>query len=195
VLGRRGNAGGYGAHPRSPGLTTQVAHTADLDPADLRAARALLDEAFGDEMTEPAWDHALGGVHVLAWESGELVGHGSVIQRRLLYRGRTLRAGYVEGLAVRADRRRRGIGAALMAELERVVRAAYDLGALGATEEGARLYTARGWRRWQGETWALGPGGPVRTAEHDGDVYVLEVALELDLRERLTCGWREGDVW
>jgi hypothetical protein len=27
-------------------------------------------------------------------------------------------------------------------------------------------------------------------------VYVLPVAgLELDLDERLTCDWREGDVW
>ena len=35
------------------------------------------------------------------------------------------------------------------------MRAAYDLGALGATDEGAALYVAHGWRRWQGETWAL----------------------------------------
>ena len=27
------------------------------------------------------------------------------------------------------------------------------------------------------------------------DVYVLEVREPLDLHERLTCDWREGDVW
>ena len=36
-------------------------------------------------MTDHDWEHALGGVHALVWEGGELVGHASVIQRRLLY--------------------------------------------------------------------------------------------------------------
>lgn len=43
------------------------------------------------------WDHALGGLHELAWEGFELVGHASVVGRRLLHAGRTLRVGYVEG--------------------------------------------------------------------------------------------------
>jgi len=73
-------------------------------------------------MTDDAWDHALGGMHALAWEAGQLVGHASVVQRRLLHRGRALRAGYVEGVAVRADRRGHGYGAAMMDEIERVVR-------------------------------------------------------------------------
>jgi aminoglycoside 2'-N-acetyltransferase I len=191
----RRRAGAYGG----PGLTArrhvQVGHTADLDPAVLRAARVLLDEVFGTEMTEEAWDHALGGVHALAWEEGSLVGHASVVQRRLIYRGRTLRTGYVEGVAVRADRRRQGMGGAMMSELERIVRAAYDLGALGASDQGAALYVARGWRQWQGETWALTPSGPVRTASEDGEVYVVEAGMPLALHERLTCDWREGDVW
>ncbi len=174
----------------------QLAHTAELDASVLQAARALLDDVFAAEMTDHAWDHALGGVHALAWESGELVGHAALIQRRLLYRGRTLRAGYVEGVAVRADQRRRGHGGALMAELESIIRSAYDLGALGATDEGASLYAARGWRQWQGELWVLSPSGPQRTASEDGDVYVFDVGpLELDVREKLTCDWREGHVW
>ena len=165
----------------------QVAHTAVLDAAKLRAIRALLDEVFGQGMTDHAWDHALGGMHALAWEAGELVGHASVVQRRLIYTGRALRTGYVEGVAVRADRRRRGVGGTMMEPLERVIRAAYDLGALGASDEGARFYAGRGWRHWQGETWALTPSGPVRTESEDGDVYVFEVGTPLDLRERLTC--------
>ena len=174
----------------------QIAHTAELDDATLRAARALLDHVFGAEMTDHAWDHAVGGLHALAWEDGALIGHGSVVQRRLVYRGRTLRAGYVEGVAVRADRRRQGVGGAVMAELERLIRAAYDVGALGASDAGAALYVARGWRQWRGETWALAPAGPVRTEGEDGDVYVLAVGgLELDVHERLTCDWREGDIW
>ena len=60
-----------------------------------------------------------------------------MVQRRLLHGGRALRAGYVEGVGVRADRQRRGHGAALMAALERMIRGAYDLGALGATDAAA----------------------------------------------------------
>ena len=146
-------------------------------------------------MTEHAWDHALGGVHALVWEHGALVGHASVVQRRLLYRGRTLRTGYIEAVAVRADRRRQGVGGTVMAEVERVIGAGYELGALGATDEGALLYSSRGWRQWRGETWALSPTGPVRTAREDHDVHVLEVREPLDLHERLTCDWREGDLW
>lgn len=172
-----------------------VAHSADLDAETLRAIRALLDQVFGAEMTDHDWDHALGGVHAFVAEDGALIGHASVVQRRLLYGGRALRTGYVESVAVRADRRRRGVGAAMMNELERVIRGAYELGALGATAEGAALYTSRGWRQWKGETWALSPSGPVRTQSEDGDVYVLEVATPLDLTAKLTCDWRDGDVW
>jgi aminoglycoside 2'-N-acetyltransferase I len=173
----------------------RTAHTADLEPATLDAARALLDDVFGDEMTDEDWEHALGGVHALAWEAGELVGHASVVQRRLLHRGRALRTGYVEGVAVRADRRRRGHGAALMGALERVIRGAYELGALGATDEGAQLYTSRGWVRWQGPTSVLAPTGLTRTKEEDGFIYVLPVSAQLDTSEALTCDWRDGDVW
>jgi aminoglycoside 2'-N-acetyltransferase I len=173
----------------------RTAHTADLDAATLTAARALLDAVFGEDMTDEDWEHALGGIHALVWENDELIGHGSVVQRRLLHGGRAVRTGYVEGIAVRADRRRRGHGAAVMEALERVVRGAYELGALGATDEGADLYTRRGWKQWQGPLFALTPAGVIRTEEEDGSIYVLPVAVPLDLSGELTCDWRDGDVW
>jgi len=125
----------------------RTAHTSDLDAATLRAARALLDAVFGDDMSEHDWEHALGGVHALVWEDGELVGHASVVQRRLLHGGRALRAGYVEGVAVSASRRRRGHGGAMMAALERVIRGAYDAGApvggLAFSRDDRRLVVVR----------------------------------------------------
>jgi aminoglycoside 2'-N-acetyltransferase I len=173
-----------------------VAHTADLGEAVLGAARALLYEVFGHEMTEDDWEHALGGMHALVWgEEGRLVGHGSVVQRRLMHGGRALRTGYVEGVAVCALRRGRGHGAAVMAELERIVLAAYDLGALGSTDDAAGFYAARGWVQWQGPTFALTPSGRVRTADDDGGVFVLPAAASLDPAGELSCDWREGDVW
>ena len=140
----------------------RTAHTADVDAATLAAARALLYEAF-DDMTEDDWEHSLGGVHALAFDGDTLVGHAAVVQRRLLHGGRALRTGYVEGVAVRADQRRRGHGAAMMDALERVIRGAYDLGALGATDEAVALYAGRGWQQWRGPSSALTPNGIRRT--------------------------------
>jgi aminoglycoside 2'-N-acetyltransferase I len=96
---------------------------------------------------------------------------------------------------VRADRRGRGLGAALMGALEHVLRGAYDLGALGAADAAVRLYEARGWKRWRGPTSALTPTGIRRTQDDDGSVYVLPLATPLDLDGALTCDWRDGDVW
>jgi aminoglycoside 2'-N-acetyltransferase I len=173
----------------------RTAHTADLDVATLRAARRLLDAVFEGDLTDHDWEHALGGVHALLWEEDELIGHASVVQRRLLHGGRALRAGYVEGVGVLASRRRRGHGAALMAALERVIRGAYVLGALGTTDGAAGFYAARGWRQWAGPTSALTPAGIARTRDEDGGIYVLPVSVELDPSGALTCDWRDGDVW
>ncbi len=174
---------------------TQVAHTADLDSAELSAARELTLEVFGDEVTDLDWEHALGGMHVLLWEGERLVGHGAVILRRLLYGERALRTGYIESVVVRAERRRRGYGTRVMEELERLLRGGYELGALGASEMGAPFYASRGWKRWAGDTWALTPSGRVRTDDEDDDLYVFEVSVNLDPTQDLTCDWREGNVW
>lgn len=172
----------------------RLARTADLPAGTLAAVRRLLEAGFAD-LDESDLAHALGGVHALAWEDGELIGHAAVVPRLLRHAGRTLRTGYVEGVAVRADRRRRGHAGALMAEVEQVVRATYELGALSATTEGAALYTARGWQLWRGPTSALTPAGVRRTADDDGGVHVLPVTGPLDLDGELTCDWRPGDLW
>jgi aminoglycoside 2'-N-acetyltransferase I len=173
----------------------RVAHTGDLDPATLGAARELLVAAFEGDIDEHDWEHSLGGMHALAWEDGEVVAHAALVQRRLLHRGRALRAGYVEGVGVRADRRGRGLGAAVMAPLERLLRGAYDLGALGATDDAIPLYERHGWQRWRGPLSALTPHGVVRTPDEEGAVFVLPAGAELDLDGELTCDWRDGDVW
>jgi aminoglycoside 2'-N-acetyltransferase I len=170
-------------------------HTGQLDPAVLDGAHELLDQVFDGELTDEDWEHCLGGVHALLWEGPELIGHAALIQRRLLHNGRALRTGYVEGVGVRRAARRRGHGTALMAALEQVARNAYELAALGATEEATAFYAGRGWRPWQGPTSALTPAGLLRTEEEDGWIYVLPLAAKLDIRGELVCDWREGDAW
>jgi aminoglycoside 2'-N-acetyltransferase I len=180
-----------------------VAHTAQLDPATLEGARRMVVAAFVTErgssapgsFTDEDWAHALGGMHALVHDGGELVAHGAVVQRRFLHAGRSWRVGYVEAVAVAAGARRRGHGRAVMAALEGVIGRAYDFGALSATDDGAPLYRACGWQVWRGPVSALAPSGLLRTPDEDGAVHVLPLAADLDLAAELTCDWRDGDLW
>jgi aminoglycoside 2'-N-acetyltransferase I len=172
-----------------------LVHTAHLSPVARRAARSLVEHAFAGDFGDDDWDHALGGLHALVHDGGTLVAHGALVQRRVLHGGRTLRAGYVEAVAVHPGLRRRGYASSVMAALEAVVRDAYDIGALSATDDGALLYRARGWQPWRGTTWALTPSGRMRTPEDDDAVFVLPAGAAPDLLGELTCDWRDGDLW
>ena len=173
----------------------RLAHTYELDAASLAKVRGLLEESFTDGFDDDDWDHALGGIHAVAVEDGAMVAHAAVVQRRILHGGRALRTGFVEAVAVRPDRQRRGLGAAVMRALDPVVRGAYELGALAAGEDAGRLYMSLGWQRWQGATWALTPRGTERTPDEDDSIYVLPVGTPVDFSGDLTCDWRDGDVW
>jgi aminoglycoside 2'-N-acetyltransferase I len=163
----------------------RVAHTAELDAALLAAVRQLLEDAFAGDFSEHDWQHALGGVHALAYADGSLVGHGSVVERTLTYDGRPLRTGYVEGMAVRADRRREGHGAAIMDALEHVIRDRFELGALASTEQALPFYAARGWVRWRGHT----------VPDGEAAVHVLPTSVAIDPAGELACDLRAGDLW
>jgi aminoglycoside 2'-N-acetyltransferase I len=173
----------------------RLAHTSDLTPRERQAIRGLLDVAYDGEFTDADWGHALGGTHAIVLDGRAVVAHGSVVPRQFLYEGRALKIGYVEALATRADRRRRGYGSRVMAELERIIRSTYDLGALGAADEAARMYLSRGWRAWGGPLHALTPSGVVPTPEERGCVYTFPPELTLDRSKPLCCDWRAGDVW
>ncbi|MGW0993073.1 GNAT family N-acetyltransferase [Streptomyces sp. NPDC002520] len=173
----------------------RTAHTAELDPAELRSVRALLDAAFDGGFSDEDWDHGLGGLHVLVRDETGIAAHGAVVMRRVRHRGRWLRAGYVEAVAVRPDARRMGFGGRVLGELERVIGRAYDLGALSASPEGALLYTSRGWRQWGGQVHGLSPDGIVRLREEEGDVFVWPaLAGALDHSQEFVLDWRDGDV-
>ncbi|GAB2688243.1 GNAT family N-acetyltransferase [Thalassiella azotivora] len=176
--------------------TVRTVRTADLDDATTTAARALLWAVF-DDMTEPDWEHCLGGVHALAYDGDDLVGHAALVERTLHHRGRALRTGYVEGVAVRRDRRGRGMGAAVMVPLEAHARRTCDLAALASTDEALGFYRHRGWLPWRGPTSVLTADGPRRTPDDDDAVLVLPVdaRVVLDLDEELTCDGRPGDPW
>ncbi len=144
-------------------MRVQVAHTAHVDVTRLEEFHRMLVEAFADDphgFTDADWNHCLGGMH--AWvetPAGTLIAHACVVARRLLHQRRSLRCGYVEGVVVRAERRREGLAGRVLDEVERIVRGAYDLGALGATAVAVPLYRSHGWEPWRGPLSALAPEG------------------------------------
>ncbi|MET9770741.1 GNAT family N-acetyltransferase [Streptomyces sp. NPDC006415] len=175
----------------------RTAPTFELTPAERAEIRDLLDTAFEGDFADEDWEHALGGVHALIRDAdGLLIAHGSVVQRRVLHTDRSYRAGYVEGVAVRADHRREGLGHRVMAALEHVIDAAHDFGALSASDAGAALYEARGWQVWPGRLTALGPDGPLPLPEEEGSTYVRPAAgrpLPAPAHP-LAFDWRNGDL-
>lgn len=179
-------------------MTARLVHTADLDNETRDEARRMVIDAFGGgdlDFTDADWDHTVGGMHALISHHGALIGHAAVVQRHLLYRDSALRCGYVEGVAVREDWRGQGLAGALMDAVEQVLRGAYELGALSASQAGRNLYAARGWLPWRGPTSVLAPTGIARTPDDDGSIFVLPVSVDLDTSEAITCDWRNGDVW
>ncbi len=169
-----------------------VTPTALLTESDLAEIRALADAAF-EEFTDADWSHALGGLHALVRVDGRIVAHGALVQRRLYVSGRTMRCGYVEAIAVHADHRRQGLGHQVMEALEAHA-PAYEVMALATSDEGAELYTARGWTLWRGPSSTLTPQGPQPTADDDGCIYVLG-GTDLDLDAPIACDFRDGDQW
>jgi aminoglycoside 2'-N-acetyltransferase I len=176
-------------------VEVRTVHTAELGADGLRAVRRLVADAFGTDFDDENFEHALGGMHALLSEDGALVAHGAVIQRRLLHGGRALRTGYVEAVAVRADRRRSGLGAGVMSALNPVLRGGYEIGALSASVQALDFYPALGWRPWPGTLSVLTPRGIVAMPEESGGVFVLPFATKLEWDGELTCDWRNGDVW
>jgi aminoglycoside 2'-N-acetyltransferase I len=163
----------------------RVASTAELDTETLASIRALLEEVFPGDFSDDDWEHALGGVHALAYDGDELVGHGSVVERRLVHDGRAVATGYIEGMGVRRAARGRGYGAAVMRVLEQQIDAGCELGALAATDEAAPFYARRGWVQWTGTT---DPDG-------EGAVYVRPGSAPVDTAGTLSADARSGDAW
>lgn len=175
-------------------MSVESVHTADLDPRELEAARAMVFDAFGGRFDQIDWRHSLGGIHVISRDAaGVIDGHSAIVARSFRHGSRQLRCGYVEGVAVRSDRRRRGIGDALMERTNAIVTHGYEIGGLGATNEGARLYARHDWTEWRGRLAAFGPAGAESVS--GGWVWVFDPHSLLDVTEPLTCDWRDGDRW
>jgi aminoglycoside 2'-N-acetyltransferase I len=85
-----------------------------------------------------------------------------------------------------------------MSEVNAVVRAGFELGALGTGR--FSFYERLGWERWRGPSYVRTPEGERATPDDDGALMVFRTPATptdplLDLDARISCDWRSGDVW
>ena len=163
------------------------------------AVRALLFAAFeGDEhggFTEDDWQHSVGGTHFIAEDGGRIVAHASVVDRDIRADGRPLRTGYVEAVATDPRNQRRGIGTALMKQVNQHLATAYELGVLGTGSQ--PFYERLGWFIWRGPSFVRTNDGDEPTPDEDGYImaFLTPTTPELNLDGPISCEWRPGDVW
>lgn len=185
--------------PGARAVEVRSVQSRDADRDDLRAAEQLVKQSFGREFRDNDWRHGLGGTHVFVDDDdGLLVAHAAIVPRVIRHGANELKVGYVEAVAVRPDCQGRGLGRVLMEQVESIVRAEYQLGALNAIKDAVQFYRHRGWALWTGATGALDrAGGVISTDDTEDRIMLLgsRFALNLDLRSMLICDQRAGDLW
>src|SRR5262249_26901482 len=160
--------------------------TDELTPYEVETLYRLFDAAWPapDDFTDDDWQHALGGVHVLAEVDGRIVSHASVVPRTIEVGGAPIDVGYVEAVAVWPADQRQGYGCTVMREIAAIIDADYQLGMLGTGEHA--FYTRLGWVTWRGPSSVRLTDGTVRmTPDEDGYLMALPTPqmpeLDLDL--------------
>jgi aminoglycoside 2'-N-acetyltransferase I len=183
--------------PHRPETVIRVERSAALVAADWTTLTDLCVAAFNEDW-DGYWESIGPGVHVIA-ENPErgIVAHAAIVER-LLYPGdATLRAGYVEAVAVVPDLQRKGLGTEVMEIINGMVDEGYELGALGTGSHG--FYAQLGWVIWRGPTWIRERDGSLqRSSDEDGDIMVRLTQMtppDLDLSLPIAVDWRPGEVW
>lgn len=176
-------------------LDVQVGTTSELSSERLAQIRELLTLAYDGEFTDADWYHTLGGVHVVVAEGDSVVAHAAVVSRNLEVGDKTLRCGYVEGVATAPTRQGEGLGSLVVEAAATVACGSYDIGALST---GRRAFYERlGWEPWQGPTFVRTAAGLVRTEDEDDGVMILRTpdTPDLDVTAPIACPDRAGDAW
>ena len=159
-----------------------------------------LCEAAFEEPFVSAWERVGPGVHVLGEMEGHVVAHAMIVDRRM-YLGHeadvALDVGYVEHVATLPELQGHGHGAAVMRDIDRIIRDEYALGALATGSIG--FYERLGWETWLGPTSVrMVEGERVRSTEDDGNVMIRRTSrspADLDLRAPIAIDWRAEEPW
>jgi aminoglycoside 2'-N-acetyltransferase I len=168
---------------------------ADLGVGLLGNARQVCGEAFAGSFTDDDWQHTQGGWRVVVHTGATVLAHAAVVPRRIELGGHDLRAGYLEGVAVRPSRQASGLGTAVVRAATDHVRRAYEVGVLSTGEPG--FYEGVGWERWRGPSWVRAGASLRRTADEDDGLLVLRVSASplIPTGAAIVSEERAGDDW
>lgn len=174
------------------------AATSELGSNEIDALRRMMTAAWEGKhgaFADSDWEHATGGIHVLVEDAGEILSHGSVVERTVEIGGVSVRTGYVEAVATWPRQQRRGYASLVMEEVRDLIRGEYEIGALSTGAHG--FYERVGWERWTGPTFVRTATRSERTADDDGGIMILRTPTSppFDLAASIACDWRDGDVW
>ena len=175
----------------------RVLPSSELTSGEWSTLTDLCIAAF-NEPWDDYWESIGPGLHVIAEEPGRgIVAHAAIVDRLLYPADTTLRAGYVEAVAVAPDRQGRGLGSSVMEVIDGFIDERYELGALGTGRHS--FYARLGWVSWQGPTWIRERDGRLRRSpDEDGQIMVRLTPMTprgLDLASPIAVDWRPGEVW
>ncbi len=170
-------------------------HTSQLSNDQKEVIYTLLYQSFDYDFSRDDFQHALGGMHILAYDQKHVVGHVSIVQRNMALGHHPVTVGYVEAMAVLESYRRQGIGRQLMQETNKIIENCYQLGLLSASEEGFPLYQSAGWHVWEGKLYELKQGSYIHSIDEEGGVLGWTKDKTIDFSQPLYCDFRSGDQW
>jgi len=155
-------------------MRVRVRERADLTPAELDALRRWLEDAYEDGPWRPThWDDIGPGPHIVAEDAdGALLAHACVAWVPIRIGDVTLRAGYLEDVATRADVRGRGYGTAVVTAAHPLIEASADIGFLATGSQ--PFYERLGWVRWRGPSSVTElDGSTTPTPEEDAFIMAM----------------------
>jgi aminoglycoside 2'-N-acetyltransferase I len=158
-------------------MRVRVRDRSSYSARELDELRAWLETAYDEGPWRPEhWDDIGPGPHVVAEDDdGSLLAHACVAWVPITAGETTLRAGYLEDVATRADVRGRGYGTAVVTATHPLIRAEAEIGFLATGSH--PFYERLGWERWHGPSSVVEPDG-TRTPTPEEDGYLM--ALRFD---------------
>jgi aminoglycoside 2'-N-acetyltransferase I len=159
--------------------------------------RVLLDAAFECDFSDGDWQNSCGGWRILGFQGGRLVAHAALVGRPMLVDGQMAEVGYVEAIAVDPEYRGRGIGLGLIAAVNQLATAHFELSMLSTDEH--EFYARTGWMRFAGKSFVAKDAftwDSQRSADEDDLLMFLTRPGESTAGPlRVVCQPRAGDAW
>ena len=174
-------------------ITIDTHRTKDLDQAERSAIVGLCTEAHQVDFGQLFSFLPPDGLHVLAYEEGELVSHAVVTTRWLQPDNLALlRTAYVDAVATAPAYQKQGIGSSVMRHLASVIQD-YELACLETDR--VSFYVQVGWEEWRGPLAGRKGTELMPTPDQKG-IMILRLARTppLNLDNSLTVEY-DGRIW